>query len=120
MKIEVELPNSVIDKVIYVITEDELIAVKKPDTKWIVKKTSCNKCGKCCYDLSGRHPFRRSNDGRCAFLVAKTTDDGGIVEVCSLGEWRPTACLIGHHEIDDKKRDQREFVIKCTEEFEEA
>lgn len=108
MKIQLEIPDNWKDEVIYLITEGELIAIKKPSENWLIKTSSCNKCGKCCYNISERNPFPRYTDGSCIYLRAEEV--GSNKFVCHLGHHRPTACLLGFHE----PREKPEF---CTEEF---
>jgi len=109
---KIEIPDILKDEVLYLITEDNLIAIKKPDKNWVVKEGYCNKCGKCCYNTSERHPFPKDPESkRCMYLVAKKTETG-FEYVCDLGHWRPVACLLGFHEPQDKP----EF---CTETFKE-
>lgn len=115
MKINLELPDNLIkDEPIYIVRmgmDAELLAIKKPNEDWLIKTSSCNKCGKCCYNLSERHPFERlSKDGKCIYLIKQKQEDGTFKEICDLGIHIPLACLLGFHEPEDRP----EF---CTEKF---
>lgn len=119
MKISLDLPDNLInDEPIYIVRmgfTTELLAIKKPDTdKWLIKTSSCNHCGKCCYNLSERHPFPRDpKSGKCIFLKGSLKEKGEWLEECDLGIHIPTACLLGFHDSKDKP----DF---CTETFKEV
>ena len=59
MKIELELPDWAVgeNKTILLLSNQELVAVKKTGEKWKVKKTRCIQCGECCMDVGNLTPY---------------------------------------------------------------
>jgi len=92
MKIEIELPDWVDERDIYVMAGIELAAYKfAAEKKFHVKTSRCNQCGKCC-EWSPQTPYYPSNpDGSCSKLIP----DGPDKKVCSIAVYRPFPCAYG-------------------------
>jgi len=92
MKITIDLPEWAEERHIYVMAGIELLAHKLPDKPLYIKTERCNMCGKCCMDLSNRHPFPVVN-GRCIYLQKEP----GKNEMwrCELAINRPFGCSVG-------------------------
>ena len=91
MKIELDLPEWVEERTIYVMAGVELVAYKLPQGKWQLKIGRCSICGKCCMNLK-KHIFPLI-DGRCIYLQKEPGDNPRYE--CGLRIHRPFACCIG-------------------------
>ena len=97
MKIEVEIPDDMVldndgqELNLYLFAGMNHIAVRRPDSKWVVKATKCSMCGTCCTGTHIRGMKLPLKDGKCVFL--KTTKTGK--RICSWGANRPFTCCIG-------------------------
>ena len=90
MKIEIELPDWVDERNIYVLAGIELAAYKNFNSeKWHVKSVRCDRCGKCCMQLKGTQ-YPKKENGDCLHLAS----DGALF-TCSLGPMRPLPCNEG-------------------------
>lgn len=101
MKIEVDLPERVEGRHIYILAGTELIACSKPvifDGEWdeiIVKTTPCQRCGECCKSM---HPndaladlgYYNPETGWCRFLRM----DGDKYD-CAIQSYKPLSCALG-------------------------
>ena len=106
IKIELELPDWVEGKHIYIMAGIELAAYKHLNKPWKVKTGRCNMCGKCCMNFKrDRDTFPRIKDGKCEFLIP----DGKDKKVCGLRFNRPWVCSVAT---------RPENVPECTEKFE--
>lgn len=101
IKIELELPDWVEGKHIYIMAGIELAAYKHLNKPWKVKTGKCNMCGKCCEDITGKFP--PSKEGTCIYLE----NDGKDKKRCSLAINRPFRCCIG----------TSNNVKECTEKY---
>ena len=101
MKIKLEIPDWVDDKIdIYILADIELF-MKREDSIWYIKTERCSRIGCCCKIVPGVWPKRRagsqfhysaaelSNDSRCKNLISK-----GSEMLCRLGINRPFSCCI--------------------------
>ena len=89
MKIEMELPDWVEGKHIYIMAGIELVAYKYLNQPWKMKSSRCSMCGKCC-EKNG-----------CKYLI-----NDGDKKICSLGSGRPFSCSVGITDLDN-----------CTEKY---
>lgn len=106
MKIELELPDWVRERTIYVMAGVELAAYRVPGRTWQVKISRCNMCGKCCMKLGERHPFPVI-DGSCVYL-SKRPGKNPMYE-CGLRMHRPFGCCVGI----------AQDMSECTEKYKE-
>lgn len=93
MKIELEIPDWVEGKHLYLLAGQELVAYKYLDVPWQIKDGRCNMCGKCCESFPKNRTDNRepkSINGRCVHL--QDNEDG--TKTCSLGIYRPYKCVI--------------------------
>jgi len=104
MKIEIEIPDWVEGKHLYIFAGIELVAYKYLDENWKVKTGRCNMCGLCCEEFKKpvlKWPFVKNKT--CEYLKSD-----GEKKVCGLALHRPFACCVG---IKENKKD-------CLEKFE--
>ena len=91
MRIELDLPDWVDERHIYVMAGIELAAYRIVGKSWMVKTNKCSECGKCCEEFKknriGRFP--PTVDGKCVYLK-----NDGKKKVCSLGINRPFKCCV--------------------------
>ena len=91
MKIELELPDWVDEKHIYIMAGLEMVAYKHIKQPMKIKVSRCSMCGKCCEDLNNQSDFPPVIDGRCVYLKKD-----GDKKVCSLGVSRPLSCCFAN------------------------
>ena len=48
MKINIEIPEWADERRIAILAGIELVALKNPGDKWLIKTSRCSQCGKCC------------------------------------------------------------------------
>ena len=101
MKIEIELPDWVEDKHLYVMAGIELVAYKYLEQPWKIKTSRCNACGKCCMNL--KESVENTVDGTCIHLIKS-----GEQWLCNLNGLRPWSCCVV---VRPRNRPE------CTEEF---
>lgn len=89
MKIELELPDWVQEKVIYIFSSNQMVATKQPDGNWFVVTKPCVNCGKCCSRYNEK-PFQCNENGKCPYL--EEYPDG--TTHCKLGAYRPFGCSV--------------------------
>ena len=80
MHIELDLPDWVEERNIFILAGFELVAIKKWQQEWQVKTSRCNMCGKCCY-------FKGEP---CEHLE----DYGDGKWICGLRMARPVSCVV--------------------------
>lgn len=95
VKIELEIPDWVLERHLYILAGIELVAFKNVGELWKVKTGRCSVCGKCCVFKSGP----------CEYL--KTV---GNEVLCGLGIKRPLNCSMSAEPFG---------IEGCTEKFEE-
>lgn len=105
MKIELDLPDWTEGRTIRVMAGIELMAYKLSDTKWQMKVSRCNMCGKCCMNLKN-HPFP-TIDGKCIHLKKRPGDNPRYE--CGLRIHRPFGCCVA----------VPQNIPECTEKYEE-
>lgn len=105
MKIELELPDWVEDKHLFVMAGIEVVAYKHLGEPWKIKTGRCNYCGKCCMNFDENDSSFKDQvvDGHCIHLV-----NYGEQWVCDLGSARPWDC-------STVIRPQN--IPECTEEY---
>ena len=92
MKIELDLPDWVDTKHIYVMAGIELVAYKHWKKPWKIKTSRCNMCGKCCESFpknASKVPYPPNINGVCVYLKKD-----GDKKYCSLGINRPFKCCV--------------------------
>lgn len=87
MKIDLDLPDWVEGKHLYVMAGVELVAYKYLDQPWQMKTGRCNMCGKCCENLGEVSDMSKVVNGTCINLK-----QDGDKKVCGLGIDRPFSC----------------------------
>jgi hypothetical protein len=97
MKISLEIPDDCVEdfkeRHLYVFAGIDLVARKPKGGEWNIKVSKCSQCGKCCSDLTERHPFP-AVDGKCIHLI--NPSGYGKKMICRLGICRPFACAISN------------------------
>lgn len=78
MKINLEIPDWVDGKHLYIMAGIELVAYRFLDGKWRVKTSRCSMCGKCCKRLNCEH-----------------LKMDGDKYICDHGLARPFSCCVG-------------------------
>jgi hypothetical protein len=109
MKIELELPDWVEGKHLYITAGIELVAYKYLNTPWMMKTGRCDMCGKCCMnfgEVTGDLREMVDETGNCKYLISD-----GDKWVCLLGSSRPWSCSV----VATPKN-----VPECTETFKEV
>jgi len=106
MKIELELPDWVEERHLYIMAGIETVAYKYLDQPWKIKTGRCKSCGKCCmnFDVNDSSFKDKVVDGHCIYLK-----NYGATWVCDLGSARPWDCCT-------VIRPQN--LSECTEQFE--
>jgi len=88
MRIEIDLPDWVDERHIYVMAGIELAAVKLAHEKeFHIKTGRCSYCGQCCTGWRDTEDFPAKRNGSCVYLK-----NDGEKRVCSLGVIRPLTC----------------------------
>lgn len=110
MKVELELPDWVDERHIFIVAGIEMVAYNLyGERKWYIKTGKCNMCGKCCNMPNGKYfPYPRTKDGDCVHLKKSVRGDYGE---CSLGTRRPWECCT---DLTQRKNDRP----YCTVEYE--
>jgi|OpeIllAssembly_1097287.scaffolds.fasta_scaffold342647_1 hypothetical protein len=91
MRIEIELPDWVDERHIYIMAGVELAAYKEAqETTWHVKTKRCVQCGRCCLNLP-KGQYILDENGDCINLIF----DGKDKRLCKLGAMRPLPCCEG-------------------------
>ena len=101
MKITLEIPYWCKKENLYLLTRNELVAFKMSGRfNWRIKKSRCNKCGKCCMEhpKSGSY-FPLNHDGSCIHLVKD-----GETFICNAGMGKALACALGEPEGKEHKK----------------
>ena len=102
VKIEVDLPDFPDwenERCIYIMAGIELAAFKMPGEPWMIKVARCDMCGKCCMELSEKHPLPITvKNGICDQLVKEPGNND--IWKCAFGSQRPFACCIGEPDND--------------------
>ena len=100
MRIELDLPDWVDEKHIYVLAGVECVARRLTNTRyWEVKTSRCNMCGECCKHLSRHWPRgARLVDGKwtCDHLTYRANE-----YLCDYGRHRPYECCVADHADKD-------------------
>lgn len=95
MKIELEVPDWVVNRRILILAGGECVAQKMPDDDhWNVKVDRCNHCGECCLD-SPPTPYGLDDEGKCVKLVLER----GVWE-CTAGLDKPLRCVLDPNLIE--------------------
>lgn len=95
MKIELEIPDKYEDTNLYLMWGMVPIARRIRTRKyWEVKTAECSRCGKCCENVTERHPFA-TKDG-CKYLGSP-----GNGNSCSLTIYRPVGCSISDSSLPE-------------------
>ena len=72
-----------------ILVDQEMLAIKTPRQKALIKKTRCVQCGECCLDAADlRTPWGADDEGKCNAL--KRDRDKWI---CTAGLQKPFMCL---------------------------
>ena len=110
MKVELDLPDWVDERHIYIVSGIEMVAYSLyGERKWYVKTDRCNMCGKCCTTSPKEYlPFPRNEKGDCIHLRKSKKGDYGE---CILGVNRPWVCCT---DLTQKKKKR---FKKCTVDY---
>lgn len=88
MKVEIEIPDWCAERHLFLMAGIELAAYKEAqEERWHVKSERCNRCGKCCQQISKDGQYPADENGDCANLIP----DGDLL-ICALGAMRPLSC----------------------------
>jgi len=88
MRIELELPDWVVEGPLYVLAGIELAAYRGINKEWKIKTERCHSCGTCCKSFNSAKPsnsFPPTTKGVCNYLKDNK---------CSFGFHRPFSCCI--------------------------
>jgi hypothetical protein len=92
LKIELNLPDWVDERHIYIMAGIEMVAYKLYGEDVIhIKTRRCSNCGECCMHLTPSARLPIGSDGHCSYLE----DVGGGLMECAMGVNRPFGCSIG-------------------------
>lgn len=70
MKVEIDLPNWVEKRTIYIFAGIEVIAKKLHEQPWQIKTERCSYCGKCCMNVPDNWSMGKNKEtGHCAHLI---------------------------------------------------
>lgn len=96
MKIEIDIPDWVEEKHLYLFAGIELVAYKYLNEDWKIKTSRCNMCGKCCENLKNDTAYPPVINNKCIHLI-----NDGNKKTCGLAINRPFRCGMPQIQIKD-------------------